>query len=127
MKRVGLIFSIFVVSLLISACGGYPSTPSGVVEKMFNASFKLEYKKGQNYVAKESMQEVERQIEEYEKLPKEQRSALKKASKLFKFKVLGEEINGDSAEVTVELSGYGTTAEETIDLVKEDGNWKVIL
>ena len=41
-------------------------------------------------------------------------------------KFVKEEINGDKAQVTVEVTfGNGETSTDTIDLVREDGVWKL--
>lgn len=52
---------------------------------------------------------------------------VKKAKDGFKdFEIISEDIDGDEAEVTIKITfGNGETDEESLDMVKVDGKWKL--
>lgn len=103
------VFSVF----LFTACSS--NTPSAVAEKFTTALAKGKIEEAKKY----STEPTAKLLDMVSSM-----AGNKMIQTDFKFTVVSEEINGDLATVTYTKGGE-ENEEDTIDLVKIDGNWKV--
>jgi hypothetical protein len=127
MKLLKSLVLVVAAGLMIAACGG-ASTPSDVVKKVLDAQASFDYGTVKKYVVKDlvpQIEEVEKQFESPEAKAAIEASKVLEGDQQVKYDVVKEEIDGDSAKVTVKMSVAGREQEFTLPLVKEDGAWKV--
>jgi len=106
--------------LVIMACGGGggASTPEDAVTGFFDAM-----KSGDIDAMMQYAPEAERgEITEEDR---EMFAAVAGMMESMELNVVGSEIDGDEAVVTVEITFMGETNEEEIDLMKENGSWVI--
>jgi ABC-type glycerol-3-phosphate transport system substrate-binding protein len=105
-----------ILAVVLASCGGGGGSPSAVTKNFITAIIKGDVKGIQANSTEEvaslltafiGEDKIEAQLEE-----------------IGKFTVKDETIDGDTAKVTVV---YESGEEETIDLVKVDGKWKVTI
>jgi PBP1b-binding outer membrane lipoprotein LpoB len=126
MKKNKILMIAVMASLMFVGCGSKPETPTEVVEKVYNATLKFDFKTIKKYVVEKHLDAIERS----EKNNSGNMDELKKEFENVKFKIISEEISedGKSAKVTVQV--YNTNEndepfEEEMDLVKVSGEWKI--
>jgi len=111
-----------VTGLVFMACGGGgASTPEDAVKGAFDAM-----KSGDIDAMAQYMPEAERsEITEMSDEEKEMMQGMLAIMGDMEVKVLGSEIDGDHAVVSVEITFMGETEEEEVDLMNENGSWVI--
>jgi PBP1b-binding outer membrane lipoprotein LpoB len=128
MKLLKSLILVVAAGLMITACGGSGATPVEVVQKFAEATVNLDFAKAKQYVVKEhqaAYDEVAARFESPE--AQAQLELFKAAAKLTTIDVVEKEISedGNTAVVTLKISGAGQSNEEDVRLIKEDGEWKI--
>ncbi len=110
------ILSILAVAAtaLFAACGGGSATPSDVASKFLTHIDKKEFKEAKDYGTKATGELLDMVASMASMMPKEDPKG---------FTIKEEKIDGDKATVTYRSNGK--EADETLNLVKEDGKWLV--
>jgi hypothetical protein len=104
-----------IVALLFAACGGGSESPTEVAKKFLDHTNKLEFKEAKAYSTKATGELLD-MITGMAGMMGEQPPAPA-------YTIVGETIDGDKATVT--YRSEGEQADESINLVKEDGKWLV--
>jgi ABC-type glycerol-3-phosphate transport system substrate-binding protein len=128
MKLLKNLVLVVAAGLMMTACGGGGATPSEVAKKAMEATFNFDSNALKDLVAKDLIPAVEEAIAQQESEEgKAQIEMAKGFLKEAKFEVVGEEIaeDGNTATVTVKVSAMGQEDEQTLNLVKEEGKWKL--
>ena len=108
-------------TLMLAACGG--GSPEAVAEKFQKAMVSGDFDKAASYATKASAPMLKTMGS---MLTGTMLDEFKEQVKGAKIRVVSSEIDGDTATVTMEVTNAdGETEEETCNLVKEDGEWKV--
>lgn len=120
MKKLYIIFGVAVMALFAVACN--TNDPAKTVQNYFEAFEKGDYKKAMSLTTIESNEEIESQVKKMEGLE----------LKISDFEIVSENISddGQTAEVEVKYrfsSVFNKLKEssQTIELVKQDGKWKI--
>ena len=123
MKR---LFSLVILwFVLLTGCSG--SSPSDALKSFYkdveqgkvNDAYALLSKDAQNLLS---------QLGSGPGMLMDQVNAIKKMGGIKEFKILKEEINGDTASVSMKLIfGNGRFEDTSDNLIKEDGKWKVVV
>lgn len=122
MRRILAVLSI--AGLAVMACGGGgggASSPEAAVNGMFNA-----LKNGDLDAMAQYMPADERA--EFDNMSSEEKEMTEGMLVFFSdidVKVLGSEIDGEEAVVTIEITFMGETEEDEVELMLEDGRWVV--
>jgi len=110
-----LFIGLTIVALLGFACGGSAGNPEATVNKFFDAM-----KEGDADAAAEcvlgGMTDEEKEIF----------ATMAPFMAEMEIETNGFEIDGDAAIVYIELKFMGETQEDEVDLVLEDGQWKLV-
>ena len=108
-----------VVGLAVMACGGGgASTPEDAVNGMYNALKTGDLDAMMQYAP----------ASEREEITDEDREEFQSMAGMFEsmeFEVIGSEIEGDEAVVTIEMTFMGQSSEEEMELMKENGSWVI--
>ena len=124
-----LIFLFAIVTGLLSGCGG--GSPGKVVEEYRDALKAGNFKKAWKLVSEDSRLDIAgpSAAEGLKKFQEKNEEALKDEkmkNQLSGTKVTNEKIEGSHAIVTVEFTGdSGKPSTQDIQLVKEEGKWKI--
>lgn len=120
MKKLYIIFGIAVMALFAVACN--TNDPAKIVQNYFEAFEKGDYKKAMSLTTIESNEEIESQVKKMEGME----------LKISDFEIVSENISddGQTAEVEVKYSFSSVfnkpkESSQTIELVKQDGKWKI--
>ncbi|MDR1346990.1 MAG: DUF4878 domain-containing protein [Prevotellaceae bacterium] len=127
MKLLKSMVLVLMAGLIMTACGG-GATPSDVVKKFSEASLNFDFKELSKYVAKEHVDSYNKLAEQFEAPEaKAYLETMKTMAKDSKFEILGETISedGNTATVKVKTSAMGQEKEDDVNLIKEDGQWKI--
>ncbi|MDR3286411.1 MAG: DUF4878 domain-containing protein [Prevotellaceae bacterium] len=116
-----LLFAVLASMVFIGCGGGGNLSPKEVAEKALSASKNFDYKTLKKYVEKSQIPKIE-EAEKRNESP-EDKELREKAT----FEVISETISddGNSATVNVKITVDGDSFENDLNLVKEDGQWKV--
>ncbi len=125
-KTFFLLLGIFSVFLLLAGCGLKVPKPSKTVQKYYSLLSKKQFSKAYDLILPENPPAITKEgyINELKKLDK--KFSLKEV------KVVNEEIKGDRAEVTVEITeldkqqGFFVTSQAKISLKLIDSKWYLI-
>lgn len=112
-----------VVGLAVMACGGGggASTPEDAVNGAFNAM-----KSGDIDAMAQYMPEADRsEITDMSDEDKEMMQGMLGLMSAMEFKVIGSEIDGETAIVTMEMTFMGETEESEVELMLENGSWVI--
>lgn len=134
----------FAAALLLAACGGSNDTPEGAVENFLdngiedlaNAFGEGDYQKAvdtaEDYLCAEEVENLQGIADEFEGLSdeeKEQAQEMMGDESLipedWSYEIGETNEDGDTATVEVEMTEDGETSTETMDLVKEDDEWRL--
>lgn len=127
MKTFRIIALVLCASFMLTACGG--GTPESVAEGYVKAYIDVDYKKAASYATKEYSGEI-MEIAELIKSDemKEIVEGRKNELKGIKYKVTDIDVDEEIGEATVRFEFTlkdERTEEGRVDLIKEDGAWKV--
>lgn len=104
-----------VIGLLVLACGGGAGSPEAAVKGFFDAIKDGDIDKALTYMPDGEVNE-------------DTRAGLEMASAfidMMEIEIVGSEIDGDKAIVTVKMTIMGEETEEELALVLEGGSWKL--
>ncbi len=113
MKKTTKYFTIAVIALLFSACKQEAATPKSITESFFTTLSAGDFTKAKTMVTKDS----EEAIESLKTFAADQ-------VKGKKYTVIKEDIQGENATVTYKQEGK--EGEKTMQLMKVEGNWKIM-
>lgn len=128
------ILSVIAIAIFLFSCNNSStSTPSGTVTGFFEAAKKADENAFKSYLSKDDLAFLiaaegmakQKGIDEDKKQSIKDEFVAK--AKDASFKVLSEKIEGDKATVEVEVKDGEKTNKETMNLIKEDGKWKLSL
>ena len=125
MKTLKITILTLSAALMLAACGS--QTPKSVAERFVKAGLDFDYKAAAKLATKEYSDEILDEIgrmssEEIKELTKEKREENKGIS----FVVTKVEAEGNEATVQLKITlKNGRTNTGDVELVKEDGEWKV--
>jgi len=133
MKKTLLILSL--ITVLASCKHADTNTPTAAIDGMFTAMKNGNIEETKKYISRtdvamlEAGESLMSSIDSaaVRKMKEKMTNAFKEKVKDVSYKLKNEKINGDNATVDVEVTGNGETGSHTLDLVKEDGTWKVAL
>jgi limonene-1,2-epoxide hydrolase len=127
------IFSFLAISVLLFACKSTTSTPKGTVTAFIETMKKGDIEGVKKLVTKSDLSMLNL-IEGASKLFGNEKNAVEMMKKEFlektknvSFSIKEEKIDGDKAEVNVEIKENDKTNTQNFKLLKEDGNWKLSL
>lgn len=119
--------AIFVAILLVSllaGCSLFSSSPGKTVEKFYRAVEAGEIDTAAGYLSNKVLQNLG-----YEKLKQgltQQTRNINDKGRIRTIEITNEDIIGETAQVTVKVTfGNGETTTEKINLVKEEGDWRI--
>ena len=118
MKKVFLSAGIAIMVAFLFACSG-GNTPKGVAENFLKAYSKLDFEGAKKY----GTEETGKMLDMFSSLTKMMPDSAKK--KDVKTEVTSEKIDGDKAVVT--YTEDGKPGDQTLNLAKVDGQWKVVM
>ncbi len=108
--------------LLVMACGGGgASSPEDAVNGMFAALKSGDIDAMAQYLPEEDRSEITEMSDE----EKEMVEGMLAMMSALEYKIIGSEIEGDVALVTIEMTFMGETNEEEVELMLENGSWVV--
>ncbi len=112
-----------VVGLVLVACGGGggASTPEDAVRGAFDAMKAGDIDAMAQYVPAEDRSEITDMSDE----DKEMMQGMLSIMASMEFEIIGSEIDGDVAVVTIEMTFMGETDEEEVELMNENGSWVI--
>jgi ABC-type glycerol-3-phosphate transport system substrate-binding protein len=107
---------------MFAACGG--STPEAVAENFQQAMMDGDFKEAAKYATKSTAPMLEQAAS---MLSEEQLKKMKEETKGVKISVKSSEVKENEAAVTLEtVAADGEADEMVLQLIKEDGSWKVV-
>ena len=104
-----------IISLLVLACGGGAGSPEATVKGFFDAMKGGDIDKALTYLPAG-------EVDDDTKAGLEMAAAF---IDMMEIEVIGSEIDGDKAIVTVKMTVMGEETEEELPLVLEGGSWKL--
>ncbi|MEI6853551.1 MAG: hypothetical protein WCL06_11935, partial [Bacteroidota bacterium] len=116
-KKMKKLFSLVIVAIVIvavSACGGKKNTPEAVAEKFLGHLNKKEYAEAKKLGTENTKQMLD-MMESF--------SGMDKKAEVKDVKI--ENLKCETTEDKAKCTYTAEAKEETIDLVKQDGNWLV--
>ncbi|MFN8164864.1 MAG: DUF4878 domain-containing protein [Bacteroidia bacterium] len=117
MKKINSLFlSCLIVFSLFSCSGG--DAPKSITEKFLSAVSSGDYEQARKY----GTEDTDRLLDTMEGFKK---MGADPGATDIKFEVVDEKITGESAVVTVKIEGH--TKEQTFNLIREQGKWKVAM
>jgi cellobiose-specific phosphotransferase system component IIA len=130
MKKILLFLS---VAILMMACNSGGNSPKATVEAMFAAMKNGNLDDMKKYITKSDVALLEAaekvmvafDPEASKKMKEKMTTEFKDKVKDVTFILKDEKITGDNATVTAEITQNGKMESQNIDLLKEDGVWKV--
>ena len=127
------IFSFLTIAVLLMGCNSDLSSPKGTVTAFIEAMKKGDIEGSKKFLSKDDLA-MWATAESFAKMmgkDAEITDAMKKEfiekSKNVSYTVKDEKINGDKAEVNVEIKDHDSTTTQPFQLLKEDGSWKLSL
>ena len=116
MKKLFSLVIVAIVIVAVSACGGKKNTPEAVAEKFLGHLNKKEYAEAKKLGTENTKQMLD-MMESFSGMDKDKKAEVKDV----KIENLKCETTDDKAKCTYTAEAK----EQTIDLVKQDGNWLV--
>ena len=116
MKKLFSLVIVAIVIVAVSACGGKKNTPEAVAEKFLGHLNKKEYAEAKKLGTENTKQMLD-MMESFSGMDKDKKAEVKDV----KIENLKCETTDDKAKCTYTAEAK----EETINLVKQDGNWLV--
>ncbi len=120
MRKILAVFGV--MGLVVMACGGGgggASTPEEAVNGAFNAMKSGDIDAMAQYMPEEDRSEITDMSDE----DKEMMQGIFSVMSAMEFEILGSEIDGETAVVTVEMTIMGQTQEQEVELMLENGSW----
>jgi hypothetical protein len=119
-----VLLAIFAISILLMAGGCSGSSPSRTVKDFYGAIGRGDVETATAQMASRVIDQVG--LNKLQQSIEFQVQAVEQAGGIKSVKITDEQIFDDAALVTTQVDfGDGTSATETVQLVKEDGRWKI--
>lgn len=133
MKKIILVFSVIVA--LVSCAGTDTNTPTAAIDGLFNAMKAGDIEGAKKFITKndvalfESAEKLVANVDPaaVQRMKDSMISNFKEKSKTVTYSLKNEKINGSTATVDAEVTDGSHKESQTINLLKEDGSWKVSL
>ena len=110
--------------LLSTACSVLGSGPGRTVQKFFTAVDRGEIEEAMSYFSSRTIQTLG--ADKWRAVLLEATRELDNVGGIAVVDIIDENIKGETAWVTVEITyGDGSSETDSMDLIKEDGNWKI--
>lgn len=120
--RMFLLFISVVVVLGLVGCSG--SSPSATVKNFYKYIEREQYEKAASLISRQAIDAYG--IDKLVSVLRMQSSQIQQAGGIKSFKVTDQTIVNDNAVVYYEITtGDGTVAPGSVNLIKEDGDWKI--
>ena len=113
------ILGMLAMALCLIGCS---KGPDKVAVKFFEAMADGDFDKAAEYASKDTKPMIKMMAG----MPNAKEEAKKECEDV-KYKAVDTKINGDKATVKIEAKKGGETKTQDVDLVKEDGDWKVAI
>jgi len=110
-----IVSATIIISLLVLACGGGAGNPEAAVKGFFDAMKDGDIDKALTYLP-------EGEVDDDTKAGLEMAAAF---INMMEIEIVGSEIDGDNAIVTIKMIIMGEETEEELPLVLEGGSWKL--
>ena len=118
MKKLFSVLAILSLTLFVSCSGG--GSPESVAEKFLGHMSKAEYEEAKKYCDESTAS----MMSDMAAMPSEQKEEVKKMD--MKIEVISSDVKDDTAAVKYKMTPKGgTPQEQTMNLKKVDGDWKV--
>lgn len=134
----------FAAALLLAACGASNDTPEGAVENFLDngiedlaeslneGDFQGAADSAGDYICAENVEGIQELADQFEGMSEEEKAQAQETMgdeslvpEDWSYEILDSTEDGDTATVEVEMTEEGETSKETMDLVKEEDEWKV--
>jgi len=110
-----IVSATIIVGLLVLACGGGAGSPEAAVKGFFDAMKDGDIDKAITYLP-------DGEVDDDTKAGLEMAAAF---INMMEIEIVGSEIDGDEAVVTVKMTIMGEETEEDLPLILEGGSWKL--
>ena len=127
------IVSLFTAFVLLTGCKSDTASPKGTVNAFFEAMKKGDIETVKKLITKSDLSFIT-MAEGFSKMAgkemditEKMKSEFIEKSKNVSFNIKDEKIEGDKADVTVEIKENEKTTSQVFKLLKEEGNWKLSL
>ena len=119
--RLLTILTLLLFAVLLVGCS---TGPGNTVQKFFQAVDKGQIEEAMGYLSSSTLQTLG--TDKWRAALVEASSQMAAEGGLRSVKIVEENVNGEIAQVTVSITvGDGTEETESIDLIMEDGDWKI--
>jgi Domain of unknown function (DUF4878) len=127
--------ALFMLTCILACNRGDSNSPTAAIDGIFNAMKKGDVEEVKKYISSTDvamLEAGERMMaaidpEGIKKMKEKMIGSFKEKAKTISFKLKNEKINGDRATVDAEITDNGKSGTHTVNLVKEDGSWKVAI
>ncbi|WP_420629138.1 DUF4878 domain-containing protein [Candidatus Leptofilum sp.] len=121
MKKYTLLLLVLFGMFMLTGCS---SGPGKVVERFFQAIEAGEITEAIGYLSSGAVQSLGE--DKWRALLSQGTADIEADGGLDKIDIISEEVTGETAEVEVEFTyGNGNQDSDTVDLIEEDGDWKI--
>ena len=124
MKTIKMVVLALCATFMLAACGG--ETPESVAESYVKSYIAIDYKKAAKLATKEYGDEI---LDGAKEIPEETLKELiaerKEELKDIKYEIVNVEVDEEEAVISFEFTLNGDTEDGRVNLVKENGKWKV--
>jgi hypothetical protein len=121
-----IVLSLLAIVLVFSMTGCSSSSPSSVVKNFYKYTINEEYEKAASLFSQSAIDQFG--IAKIEMIIQQQNEILMSMGGIQNFEVVDETIIEDNAMVQVKITfADGQEETDTVNLVKEDGKWKIDL
>jgi hypothetical protein len=125
-SNIRILFAIIALILSTLACAMFPSGPGKTVQQFFNSLERGEIQEAKSYMSSSSLQSLG--SDKWDSVLVQLSQQISSSGGIDKVDITEENVNGDIASVTVQITfGNGTSETSVLDLVKENNQWKLAL
>lgn len=117
-KNVSIVMMTALVAVLMTSCGGGGGSPEATAKHFLNALQDMDFEGAKKYATEGSAEMLDMMQSMSSMAGDEEKPEPKKIT------ITNTETEGDKATVT--YTAEGSDEEQTLDLVKQDGEWKVV-
>lgn len=113
---------VIFAAIMLAACGG--GSPESVAESYVKAALTIDFKAAAKYSSKEHAADILEAMDYMEEEAEELAEA-KEGFVGITYKITEVDVEGDEATVKFEFAKGDETSNGRLELIKEDGSWKV--